>query len=140
MHIRQKIHICLSRPAMCDAHYSFHHLITNSRFHFDLSPIRFDDYEISILNPIFFCRLLMNLCKGFWTPLLKTFDVSMLGMSIVKDSSARCENKRVLLKQLGVPQRTLIWFSIGRERIEASFYPLQPKHSSRNCGSRWYSL
>src|SRR4030043_2133253 len=103
---------------MGNAHHPLHNIFSQKGFDPDLSPIRFNEYGISILKPKFFCRFLMNLCIGFWTLLLETFDVSMLGMRIIKDSSTCCENERILLKQLEVSQRALIGFPVGRERIK----------------------
>ncbi len=108
MDIGQEVHIGIARPAMGDAHHPFHHFFGNSGFDFDLSPIRFNNNGISILNPILFSRFLMDLRKGFRTSLLETSDVSMLGMSKIKDSGSGRKNHGILLIEVCLVQKTLI--------------------------------
>ena len=122
MDIGQKIHIRLPGPSMGYTHHSLQHIFSRSSFDSDLSPVRLNDNWISIFDPKFFSGFCMNLCIGFWVLLLKALNVSVLGMSIIEASGAGCKNQGESLKQLGIAQRALVWFSVGGERVKPCLF------------------
>src|SRR4030042_2865606 len=98
MDIRQKVHIGFSGPTMGNAYHLLENILRDQGLNFDMSPIRFNDHRISILNSIFLGSFWMNLCIGLRVLLSERFDVSVLGMSAKKISCSCGKDERISMR------------------------------------------
>jgi hypothetical protein len=78
MNVGQEINIAFPRAAMGNADHSRPHIFRYKSLDFNLSPIRFNNDPVTILNPKLMSHLWIHLCKGLRALLLQSPNISVL--------------------------------------------------------------